>query len=69
MSTLMFEAIENLAKTYEHQDIYLKLKTFWSMLHGFISIELLSNSIIPSEPTPMFADAIDSFKFTLINKK
>ncbi|KGE13196.1 TetR/AcrR family transcriptional regulator [Sphingobacterium deserti] len=69
MSTLMYEAIEKLAKTYEHQDIYLKLKTFWSMLHGFISIELLSNSVIPAEPTPMFVDAMDSFKFTLINKK
>ncbi|WP_217585150.1 TetR-like C-terminal domain-containing protein, partial [Microbacterium sp. GbtcB4] len=37
MSTLMFEAIADLAKTYQQPDIHLKLKTFWSMLHGFIS--------------------------------
>lgn len=71
MSDIMRVSIENLAKSHqqENTDIYLKLKTFWSMLHGFISIELLSNAVIPEEPTPMFKDAIESFMFTLINKK
>ncbi len=71
MSDIMRSAIEDLANDHDHQhiDIYLKLKTFWSTLHGFISIELLSNNVIPEEPTPMFMDAIESFMFTLINKK
>lgn len=71
MSDIMRKAIEDLAKdhNHEHIDIYLKLKTFWSTLHGFISIELLSNHVIPEEPTPMFMDAIESFMFTLTNKK
>ncbi|GHE45055.1 TetR/AcrR family transcriptional regulator [Sphingobacterium griseoflavum] len=71
MSDMMRVAIEKLAQSHrqEHTDIYLKLKTFWSMLHGFISIELLSNTVIPAEPTPVFKDAIESFMYTLINKK
>lgn len=71
MSDIMRKAIEDLSNDHqlENVDLYLKLKTFWSTLHGFISIELLSNSVIPAEPTPMFVDAIESFMFTLINKK
>ncbi|WP_437918368.1 TetR/AcrR family transcriptional regulator [Sphingobacterium sp. LRF_L2] len=70
-SDIMFQAIQDLVNEQKKQqvDIYLKLKTFWSMLHGFISIELLSNRVIQSAPTPVFIDAIESFMFTLIYKK
>ncbi|MFD1770625.1 TetR/AcrR family transcriptional regulator [Sphingobacterium suaedae] len=71
MSETMRLAIANTATEHsnEHIDLFLKMKTFWSMLHGFISIELLSNNKIQNEPSPVFTDAIDSFMFTLIFKK
>ncbi len=71
MSDLMLQAIEGIAQECKNLDIdkYLKLKTFWSTLHGFIAIELLSHSTINLQPTATFMDAIESFIFTLINKK
>lgn len=45
----------------EHQ----KLKTFWSMLHGFIAIELLSKIEIPQQIPATVQDAVEGFIFTL----
>lgn len=45
----------------EHQ----KLKTFWSMLHGFIAIELLSNNEISNQIPETVEDAVEGFIFTL----
>lgn len=50
-------------------DKYLKLKTFWSMLHGFVAIELLSNQKINKKIPPTVEDAVDGFIFTLQYKK
>lgn len=71
MSNVMMQAIQAVGEeagngTIDH---YLKVKTFWSMLHGFMAIELFSHNQIQEAPTATFTDAIDSFIFTLINKK
>ena len=44
-SSIMLHAIENVLQDNQNQavDRHLKLKTFWSMMHGFIAIDLLSN--------------------------
>ncbi|HLS96962.1 MAG TPA: TetR/AcrR family transcriptional regulator [Sphingobacterium sp.] len=71
MSETMYRVIADVAIEYQngHLDLHLKMKTFWSILHGFISIELLSGNGIPDVPTPVFTDAIESFMFTLIHKR
>lgn len=63
----MIEAIDMALRTYnnEHIDKYLKLKTFWSMLHGFIAIDLLSNNEILELPPDTVLDAVDGFIYTL----
>lgn len=50
-------------------DKLLKLKTFWSTLHGFVAIALLSNKTISPQPTATLTDAVAGFIFTLKNKK
>ena len=71
LSQVMEGAIQAVAEEAGNSNIdyLLKVKTFWSMLHGFIAIELFSHNQIQEEPTATFTDAIDSFIFTLINKK
>lgn len=71
MSDLMLQTIEGIAQESNNLQIdkHLKLKTFWSTLHGYIAIELLANSKVQMEPTATFIDAIESFIFTLIHKK
>lgn len=71
LSNIMMQAIRAVGDEAgnTHIDHYLKVKTFWSMLHGFMAIELFSHNQIQKEPTATFTDAIDSFIFTLINKK
>ena len=49
-------------------DIYLKLRTFWSIVHGFIAIELLSNHNLSSQPSACMVDAIEGFIYTLEHK-
>lgn len=46
-------------------DKYLKLKTFWSILHGFVAIEILSNKEINKNVPNTLQDAIEGFIFTL----
>lgn len=67
-SQYMYDAIQQVLEesNNENADKYLKLKTFWSMLHGFIAIELLSNNTISNHPTATVEDAVDGFIFTLI---
>ena len=71
MSKFMYDAIEATALNAGNKalDLHLKLKTLWSMLHGFVAIELLSNNNLHKEPSPMVRDAVDGFIFTLIHKK
>ncbi|NQD69846.1 TetR/AcrR family transcriptional regulator [Sphingobacterium shayense] len=71
VSEIMSNAILDTAKTsgIKNIDIHLKIKSFWSTLHGFIAIELLSNSTIPEKSSPIFNDAIESYIYTLTNKK
>jgi len=66
-SDYMLDAIKqtlNIAdnKTADH---YLKLKTFWSMLHGFVAIDLLSNTAMTTKLPSTVQDAIEGFIFTL----
>ncbi len=70
-SNYMLDAIvETLALADNQQaDKYLKLKTFWSMLHGFIAIELLSNKEMDKNLPNTVQDAVDGFIFTLKNNK
>lgn len=49
-------------------DIHLKLRTFWSIVHGFIAIELLSNHNLSSQPSACMVDAIEGFIYTLEHK-
>ncbi|UIR57180.1 TetR/AcrR family transcriptional regulator [Sphingobacterium sp. SRCM116780] len=58
----------------EHQidnsNLYLKLKTFWSILHGIIAIELISNQETnPEEVSPILKDAIQGFIISLKYKQ
>ncbi|MNL35176.1 hypothetical protein D3C87_1571900 [compost metagenome] len=47
-------------------DLYLKFKTFWSILHGIITIEFLSNQKTnPEEVSPILTDAIQGFIISL----
>lgn len=46
-------------------DKYLKIKTFWSILHGFVAIEILSNKEINKKVPNTLQDAIEGFIFTL----
>jgi len=71
VSQIMWDAILQLANAHNVKtiDIKLKIKSFWSTLHGFIAIELLSNNTIPEIPSPIFNDAIESYIYTLTNKK
>lgn len=71
MTELMQTAIQDTANSAGNTslDLHLKLKTIWSMLHGFVAIELLSNNNLKKEPSPMVRDAVDGFIFTLIHKK
>jgi len=68
-SSIMLMAINNMIPTSELDEKHLKLKTFWSMLHGFIAIELLSNNNIQHEPSAFVKDAVEGFIFTLKHKK
>ena len=70
-SLLMLEAIGNILENNENAQVdrYLKLKTFWSMLHGFIAIDLLSNQQITNTPPPTVQDAVEGFIYTLKKQK
>ncbi|MBE8712174.1 TetR/AcrR family transcriptional regulator [Sphingobacterium hungaricum] len=50
-------------------DVHLKLKTFWSILHGLVAIELLTNSEESASPSLILKDAIEGFILSLTNKK
>ncbi|MBD1430112.1 TetR/AcrR family transcriptional regulator [Sphingobacterium litopenaei] len=66
-SSLMLQAIDDVLTQYsnQHVDRHLKLKTFWSMLHGFVAIDLLSNKEIAELPPPTVLDAVEGFIYTL----
>lgn len=70
-SNYMLRAIELVLEESENTaaDKILKLKTFWSTLHGFVAIALLSNKTISPQPTATLTDAVAGFIFTLKNKK
>ncbi|MBL1409123.1 TetR/AcrR family transcriptional regulator [Sphingobacterium faecale] len=70
-SNYMYSAIEQVLNDSANHiaDKYLKIKTFWSTLHGFVAIALLSDDHIPSAPTPTLIDAVEGFIFTLKNNK
>lgn len=70
-SSIMLDAIDRILAQYESNPIvdrHLKLKTFWSILHGFISIDLLSNNKIAKLPPPTVIDAVEGFIYTLQKK-
>ncbi len=48
-------------------DIHLKLKTFWSIMHGLVALELLSNNQKSIQPSDIMKDAIDGYIKSLIN--
>lgn len=70
-SNYMLEAISETLNQANNlnADKYLKFKTFWSILHGFISIELLSNKEIGLNIPNTVVDAVEGFIFTLQNNK
>jgi len=70
-SDLIYAAITDLLIENQHttDEAYLKLKTFWSILHGFIAIELLAKNSITHPPAATINDAIEGFIYTLIHKK
>lgn len=53
----------------KNADQHLKLKTFWSMLHGFVAMELLSKTEISKSLPLTVQDAIEGFIFTLQHNK
>lgn len=69
-STIMLDTIDMVltAAKNEKIDRHLKLKTFWSILHGFIAIDLLSNHEITELPPPTVLDAVEGFIYTLQKK-
>ena len=66
-SKIMLDAVDSVltASNNSQADRHLKLKTFWSMLHGFIAIDLLSNQKIAELPPPTVLDAVEGFIYTL----
>jgi len=50
-----------------HIDLHLKVKTFWSIMHGLVAIELLSNNQKSIQPSAIMNDAIDGYIKSLIN--
>jgi hypothetical protein len=63
-SDLVLQPIKSLISTSKHSgtDPYLKLHTFWSMLHGLISINMMGNSSNKEELNQMvLQDFICSF--------
>jgi AcrR family transcriptional regulator len=66
-SKIMLDAIDSVltASNNKLADRHLKLKTFWSMLHGFIAIDLLSNHEITKLPPATVLDAVEGFIYTL----
>ena len=70
-SNMMLQAIEAVVSKYNNEQIdrHLKLKTFWSMLHGFVAIDLLSNKEISKLPPPTVIDAVEGFIYTLQKHK
>lgn len=66
-SSYMLEAIRETLTIAGNNtaDQYLKLKTFWSMLHGFVAIDLLSNTEMTIELPSTVQDAMEGFIFTL----
>lgn len=50
----------------EQIDLFLKFKTFWSILHGIITIEFISNTATdPEVVSPILTDAIEGFIISL----
>lgn len=70
-SNMMLQAIEAVLSHYNNEQVdrHLKLKTFWSMLHGFVAIDLLSNKEISKLPPPTVIDAVEGFIYTLQKHK
>lgn len=66
-SSYILEAITETLTIAGNQtaDYHLKLKTLWSMLHGFIAIALLSNQEITKKLPNTMQDAVEGFIFTL----
>lgn len=70
-SGYMLQAIERILVEADNQvaDRHNMLRAFWSTIHGFIAIELLSNNIIPDQQPVLVSDMVDGFIFTLIHNK
>lgn len=70
-SLIFAQAIEQVIAQHKNTnlDVHLKLKTFWSILHGLVAIELLTSSEKTTSPSPILKDAIEGFILSLTNKK
>ncbi|MBP3943975.1 TetR/AcrR family transcriptional regulator [Sphingobacteriaceae bacterium WQ 2009] len=66
---IMISVIEEAIAKNNKKDVdsLLKFKTFWSILHGIVAIELLSNTAINQEPSPILKEAIDGYISSFIN--
>ena len=62
--TVIEEAILQSKRT--DTDKYLKMKTFWSIMHGLVAIELLSVNQKSIEPSAILKDAVDGYIKSLI---
>jgi hypothetical protein len=47
-------------------DPYLKFRTFWSILHGLVAIEMISARQQPESAKQTLTDAVDGFIRALI---
>jgi AcrR family transcriptional regulator len=70
-SGYMLQAISEILENVKNKKIdrHHMLKAFWSTLHGFIAIELLSNNVISAEVPELVRDIVDVFIFTLTQNK
>lgn len=66
---IMISVIEEAIAQGSHKDVdsLLKFKTFWSILHGIVAIELLSNTAVNPAPSPILKEAIDGYISSFIN--
>lgn len=67
-SDVMLSCISTCVEENRVEDInlHLKFKTFWSILHGIITIEFISNNETnPEEVSPILTDAIQGFIISL----
>lgn len=71
ISNYMLEAINEILDRANNQkvDRHDSLKAFWSTLHGYIAIELLSKDSISTEVPTLVGHMIEGLIFTLNNNK